>query len=62
MLEMILPEAAASGSEWPGLSDGGLQAGWAGGSCWPQFVPSAAGVLGAQGDDVCGALDGPVHA
>jgi hypothetical protein len=62
LLEMILPVAAVSGSESPGLSGGRLQPGWAGGACWPRFFPSAAGVLGAQRDDAGGAVDGPVPA
>jgi hypothetical protein len=49
MLEMILLVDVASGSELPGLSDGSPEPGRAGGFGSPQLVPSAAGVLAAQG-------------
>jgi hypothetical protein len=58
---MILTAARAWMSEWWCLSDG-AQPGRCGGAVWPEFLPPAAGVLAAQGDYVCGAIDGPVHA
>src|ERR1039457_3626260 len=65
LLGMILVAVTAWVSEWWCLSDGCLQSGWlrAGGAgVCPELVPSAAGLLAAQGDDAGGSLDGPVHA
>src|ERR1017187_1118663 len=62
LLEMILVAALGWVSELCCLSDGGAWPGWGVGAGWPELVPAAAGVLAAQRDDVCGALDGPVHA
>ena len=62
LLEMILLVAAASGSELPGLSDGRPEPVRAGSAGGPELVPSAAGVLAAQGDDAGCSGGGPVHA
>src|SRR6266571_7527333 len=62
LLGMILPCCLACGSESRCLSDSRAQPGGLGGAGRPEFVPASAGVLGAQGDDVGGAVGGPVHA
>jgi hypothetical protein len=56
LLGMILVTAVALVSESCCLSDGGAQLCGRGGAGRPEFVPSAAGVLAAPGDDAGGAV------
>ena len=62
LLGMIFVRLVTSGSESRCLSDSCPEpGGWGGVGC-DEVVPAAAGVLAAQGEDVGGAFDGPVHA
>jgi len=62
LLGMILLGPVSFGPESQCLSDGGQEPGWTVAGVLPELVPAAAGVPSAQGDDVRGAFDGPVHA